>query len=170
MHLHDILKRLLAKVCFNLSFMCFSQFVGFRLTFNELCCWTQLCVLLSRICLRVTNRSWQTGPNESVLHFRVVFVTCWNQNAKLVQVVYFTNSLNFVNFHQSSHKIVYWLNWNNSSDCEAYLACICMIFWRDCWQKFVWMLPNGVSLYLLHFVSLLTICGVERNVVVYCHL
>ena len=131
--------------------------------------WTQLCVLLSRIRLRVTNQNWQTGPNESVLHFQVVFVACWNQNAKLVQVVYFTNSLNLVNFHKSSHQIVYWLNWNISSNWKAYLACICMIFWRDCWQKFAWVLPNGVSLYLLQFMSLLAIYAVERNVVAYCH-
>ena len=49
MYLHDILKRLLAKVCFNASFMCLSRFVAFRGTFNGLCCLTQPCGLLSRI-------------------------------------------------------------------------------------------------------------------------
>ena len=30
--------------------------------------------LLSRIHLRLTDQTWQTGPNESVLHFQIVFV------------------------------------------------------------------------------------------------
>ena len=37
-YLHDILKRLLAKVCFDASFMCLSRFVGFRVAFNDLGC------------------------------------------------------------------------------------------------------------------------------------
>ena len=32
-YLHDLLKRLLAKVCFNASFMCLSRFVAIRVTF-----------------------------------------------------------------------------------------------------------------------------------------
>ena len=35
-NLHDILKRLLAKVCFDVSFMCLSRFAAFRVTFNNL--------------------------------------------------------------------------------------------------------------------------------------
>ena len=35
--LQDILKRDLAKVCFDVSFMCLSQFVACRGTFNGLC-------------------------------------------------------------------------------------------------------------------------------------
>ena len=34
-YLHDILKRLLPKVCFDSSFMCLSRFVAFRVTFND---------------------------------------------------------------------------------------------------------------------------------------
>ena len=75
-HLHDILKKLLAKVLFDASFTCFSWFVAFSVSFNDLCSWTQRCGLLSCIQLRVTDQSWQTGPNESVLHFKVVFVVC----------------------------------------------------------------------------------------------
>ena len=37
-HLYDISKRLLGKVCFDASFMCLSRFVAFRVTFNDLCC------------------------------------------------------------------------------------------------------------------------------------
>ena len=55
--------------------------------FYVLCGWTQRCGLLSRIHLRVTDPSWQTDLNESVLLFEIVFVVCWNQNKKLVQVV-----------------------------------------------------------------------------------
>ena len=33
-YLHDILKRLLAKVCFNASLMCLSLFAAFRVFFT----------------------------------------------------------------------------------------------------------------------------------------
>ena len=49
-YLHDILKRLLANICFEASFMCLSRFVAFRITFTDLCYG-----LLSRIHLRVTD-------------------------------------------------------------------------------------------------------------------
>ena len=71
MYLHDILKRLLARVCFDASFICLFRFVSFGVTFNDICCG-----LLSRIALGVTDQSWHTGPNESVVHFEVVFVVC----------------------------------------------------------------------------------------------
>ena len=38
MQLHDILKRVFAKVCFDASFMCLVSFVAFGVTFNDLCC------------------------------------------------------------------------------------------------------------------------------------
>ena len=76
--LHDILKRLLAKVRFDASLMCLFRFIAFRATLNVLCCWTQQCGLLSRIHLRVTDQSWQTGANKFVSHFEVVFVVCWH--------------------------------------------------------------------------------------------
>ena len=59
----------------------------------DLCCWTQRCGLLSRIRLKITNQVRQTSPNESVLHFWFVFVACWRQIGKLVQVVCITVSL-----------------------------------------------------------------------------
>ena len=37
-YLQDILKGLLATVCFDASFMCLSRFVAFRGTFTGLCC------------------------------------------------------------------------------------------------------------------------------------
>ena len=70
-YLHDILKKMLAKVCFDASFMRLFRFVAFHVSFNNLCSG-----LLSRIHLRVINQSWQTVPNESVLHFEVDFVVC----------------------------------------------------------------------------------------------
>ena len=73
-YLHDILKRLLAKICLLASFMCLSQFVAVCVTLNDSCILTQSCGLLLRIHLRVTNQTWCTGQNESVLHFEVVFV------------------------------------------------------------------------------------------------
>ena len=38
MYLQDILKRLLAKVCFDASFMCLFRFVAIYVTSNNLCC------------------------------------------------------------------------------------------------------------------------------------
>ena len=60
-YLHDILKWLWAKACFDASFMCLFGFVAFRVTLNDLCCWTQRCGLLSCIQLWLTDQSWQTG-------------------------------------------------------------------------------------------------------------
>ena len=71
MYLHDNLNRLLAKACLDALFMCLSRIIVFRVTFRDLCC-----CFLSHIHLRVTDQSWQTGPNESALHFKVVFVVC----------------------------------------------------------------------------------------------
>ena len=36
----------------------------------------KVCGLVSRIRLWVTDQSWQTGRNDPVLHFEVVFVVC----------------------------------------------------------------------------------------------
>ena len=70
-HLHDILKRLLVKVCLDAWFTSWYRFVAFRVTFNDLCCWTKRCGILSRIHIRLTDKSWKTSPNEFVLHFRL---------------------------------------------------------------------------------------------------
>ena len=77
-------------MCFHALFMCFSWFVAIPVPFNDLCCWTQCCGSLSRTQLRLMDQSWQTSPNESVLHFEIVFVVCWHQIEKLAQVVYIT--------------------------------------------------------------------------------
>ena len=37
-YLHDILKKLLEKICLDASFMSLFRFVAFRVTFNDLCC------------------------------------------------------------------------------------------------------------------------------------
>ena len=86
MVLHDILKRLLAK-------MCNSWFAAIPVFIKDLCGWMQRCASLSCMQLRLTDDSWQTSPNESVLHFEIVVVGCWHQTEKLVQVVYITFSL-----------------------------------------------------------------------------
>ena len=61
--LHDFLMRLLAKVCFDASFTCLFRFLALPGTFREL-----HCDLLSCIHLWLTDQSWHTHPNESVLH------------------------------------------------------------------------------------------------------
>ena len=169
MYLHDIFKELLTNVCFDASFTCLSWFVAFRVTFNDLCCWTKRCGLLSRLHLGVTAQTCQTGPKKFVSHFEVTFVVCWHQNEKLVQVVYITVSIILPIYTNFRHRLVYRWHWNKTSNWKIYIACICMISWKDCWQGFVWMLHLCVCLDLLHFVSLSTIYAIEHNFVVYCH-
>ena len=163
------LEQIVGKVCLDALFICLFSFVAFRVTFDGLCCWLQLCGLLSLLPLKVANQSWHTGPNETVLHFQVVFVISWHQIGELVLVIFWTVSLILHKIQKLGQKFVMWIHWNKHSSWKAYLACFCMIFSPDCWQKFVWMLHLYVCLDLLHFVSLSTIYGVERNVVAYCH-
>ena len=101
-YLHDVFKRFLAKVFFDASFMCWFGFIAFRVTLIDLCCWTQRYGLLSRIQLRLTDKSRQTDPNEFVSHFQVVFVVRWWQDMKLGRVVYITVSLLLLKLHKSS--------------------------------------------------------------------
>ena len=169
MFLHDILKWLLANICFDARFMCFSWFVAFCVTFNDLCCWTQRCGLLSRMQLRLTNQSSQTSPNEFVLHFEVVFLISWHQIRILVRLVTLRFCYFYSNYSNFCHKFVYWWHWTNSSNYQRYFACTYTILLKDCWQRFVSMLHLCVCRDLLHFVSLLTICVVEPNVVAYRH-
>ena len=99
-YFHDNLKRLSAKTCSVSSFICLSRLVACWVTFKDLCCWTKRFGLLSRIHLRVADQSWQTGPNESALHFEVVFVNLWQQIGKLVQLVLHTFSLILFNYNK----------------------------------------------------------------------
>ena len=122
------------------------------------------CGLLSCIHLWVTDQRWQTGPNESALYFEVFFVFCWHQIGKLVQVVFYTLWFFCSKFTKIRHRFLYWIHWNKFSNWKAYLACVYMIFWRDCWQKFVSMLHLWVFLDFWHFLSLLT-----NYAVAYCH-
>ena len=57
-------------VCFDLLF--------FFVTFNDFCTGKLCCGLLSRIKFNLIDQSWQNGPNESVMHFKVVFAVCWH--------------------------------------------------------------------------------------------
>ena len=81
MHLHDILKRLLAKICFDASLMSLCRFVAFRVTL------TTYAVVYCHARLEITDQSWHTGRNESVLRFENVLVVCYNQIWKLVKIV-----------------------------------------------------------------------------------
>ena len=101
-YLHDILKRLRAKICYDASFLCLFRFVAIYVTSNNLGSWTSHCGLLSPKHLRLTDQNWQTGPNEIVLHFNVGFVVCWHQIRKLVPVVYITFSSDLLKLHKSS--------------------------------------------------------------------
>ena len=56
--------------------MCLCRFVAFRVSYRILCCLTKRYDLLSHMHLRVRDQSWQTGPNDSVSHFKVVFEVC----------------------------------------------------------------------------------------------
>ena len=85
--LHDYLKRLSSKVCFDASFTSLSRFVSFRVSFNYKCCWTQRCGFFSHIRLWLTDQSWYTGPNESALLFELVFIVWWHQIRKLVRLL-----------------------------------------------------------------------------------
>ena len=60
-----------AKVWFSASFMCLCQIFVIHVISNILCCRTLCCCLLSRMHLKVTDQNWITGPNESLLHFKI---------------------------------------------------------------------------------------------------
>ena len=66
-----LFERLLTKISLDVSFMCLSRFVAFRVTFNDLCCGLLYCIHLW-----LTEQKWLTGPNDSVSHFKAVFLVC----------------------------------------------------------------------------------------------
>ena len=72
--IHMIFEQIVGKKlirCFIYVFVSIcSQFVSLFAIYAG---WTERCGLLSRMHLSVRNQSWQTGPNESALHFKVVF-------------------------------------------------------------------------------------------------
>ena len=106
-YLLDIWSRLLAKVCFIASFICLFPFVAFCANFDGLWPWTQLCGLLSPLPLKAANQSWHTGPNETVLHFQVVFVISWHQIGELVLVILWTVLLILHKLRKTWSKIRY---------------------------------------------------------------
>ena len=55
---------------------------------------------LAPLLLRVTDQSWQTRLNQSVLHFEVVFVVFWRKIGNLVKVVYIKMLLFFPTLHK----------------------------------------------------------------------
>ena len=67
----------------------------------------QLCGLLSLFPLKVANQSWHTGPNETVLHFKVVFVISWHQIGELVLVFFWTVSLILHKIRKTWSKVRY---------------------------------------------------------------
>ena len=94
------LKQIVSKSLFRASFMCLFIFVAFGVDFNIFCCWTHFCGLLSCIHIKVTDQSWQTGPNASVLHFEVVVVVSRHQIGKLLWVIYLSFWLFLVKMHK----------------------------------------------------------------------
>ena len=97
MYLYDNFERISENV-----FVCFIYmsvpFVSIRVTLNGLCC-----DLLSCIHLRVMNQIWQTGRNEVVLHFQVVFCSLLTSNWEVST----GRSLNsFISFIQIAQKFV----------------------------------------------------------------
>ena len=97
-YLHDNLKRLQTKTCFDASFMCLSRSVAFRVTFNDLCCG-----FLSCIHLKVTDQSWQISPNDFVLHFEIVFCSLLTSNWEVSA----SRSLySFISFIEITQKVV----------------------------------------------------------------
>ena len=83
-------EEIVGKTLFGCFIFVFASIVAFHVTFNDLCCSSQPCSLLSWIHLWVTNQSLQTGQNDSVIHFEVAFVVCWYHFGKLLQVVVYT--------------------------------------------------------------------------------
>ena len=81
MYLHDILKRLSQKFVSMLHLCVWVDLLHFRVTL------TTYAVAYCHARLEVTDQSWHTGPNESVLRFEVVLVVCYNQIWKLVKIV-----------------------------------------------------------------------------------
>ena len=57
--------------------MCLCRFVTFRVTL------TTYAVAYCHARLEITDQSWHTGPNESVLRFEVVLVVCYNHNLEV---------------------------------------------------------------------------------------
>ena len=55
---------------------------------------------LAPLLLRVTDQSWQTRLNQSVLHIEVVFVVFWRKIGNLVKVVYIKMLLFFPHITQ----------------------------------------------------------------------
>ena len=162
-------KEIIGKGLFGSFIQCLFRFVLFLVIFNDLSCWTQGCGLLSRIHLRVTDQSWQTSPNESVLHFKVLFVVCWHQIEKLVQVVYITIILLLFKLHKLSSsvrllKILKQIFRLESSPCMVFHAILKRLFARFGFDASFMCLSQ-----FLIFVVLSTIYAVERNFVVYCH-
>ena len=153
-YLHDILKKLLAKISLDASFMCLSQFVAFRGTFNGLGCWTQRRSLLSRIQLRFLHQSLQTGTNESVLQFEVCFCGLLASTVKLIQIVYLTVLKILPKLHKSSSYVSILMTLKQSFHLERRP---CM-YLHDILKRLLakaGLVPYlCVCLDLLHFVSL----------------
>ena len=163
------LEQIVGKSLFGCFIYMFILIFCIGVTFDGLCCWMQLCGLLSLLPLKVANQSWHTGPNETVLHFQVVFAISWHQIGELVLVIFWTVSLILHKIRKTWSKARYVNTLKQTFQLKG-LPCMFLydIFTRLL-AKFVWMLHLYVCLDLLRFVSLSTIYGVERNVVAHCH-
>ena len=91
---------MLAKVCFDASFMCLFRFVEFLANFNDLCCWTQRCGLLSRIHLKSNGPILADWSNSICFTFWSCLYSLLTSNWEVS-----TSRLpyNFSNFPQITH-------------------------------------------------------------------
>ena len=78
LYLDDTLNRLVGNTYLNVTFMCFSVLVAFSPFLMIYAHMNATFRVLSRIHLRITNDSWHTGPDESVLNFQFVLVVWWH--------------------------------------------------------------------------------------------
>ena len=78
MYTHDILKRMLAKACFDGSFMCLFGFVAFRVTLNDL-----FMLLNTTLWLTVTHTIMINGPKLADWS-KWICITLWSCFCKLL--------------------------------------------------------------------------------------
>ena len=115
----------------------------------------QLCGLLSLLPLKVANQSWHTGPNETVLHFQVVFVISRHQIGELVLVIFWTVSLILHKIRKTWSKVRYVNTLKQTFQLKG-LPCMFFVWYfhqivgKNLFQCFIYMF---VSIYciLCHF-------------------
>ena len=67
----------------------------------------QRCGLLSHMHVRVADQSWLIAPNESALHFKVVFIVLLMSNWEVSTGRFFCSFISFAKLHKNCRKFVY---------------------------------------------------------------